>query len=808
MSAFLGNIISNLQQAADTARQAREARARSKTDDGRRIYRIACLGHANSGKTTFWTTLEGATREISDQFNLQTGDNTTAAYLMRQREAMQQGVLWSPGAGEKTGESPGVYEPGYPAQTDLVADLLFMARQPGRPEFPLLVQDYPGDSVAVEDLGGESASVVEFLKSADGVLFFVDGIVTRLSRSAIDRQLAAFRSLLRRIEDRRGQIAKPVGVVFTKSDTLPGFRRGNPVVLLQPSDLRRRHEPFSKFLEQLLRSGPFAEDPAWRDRVSKTMSRVQSFADMLLKKCASPQFFFVSAVGDKRRRPIEVSGDLDASIVVSRVGASLTGSVVLGKNQVGLQAPVAWMVNELAVKSVVNRARGIRNRVLTAAAVWAVIVSLPFMCYLGCTTSRIDKDLRAPVVPARRLLHDVHAFEEDYFARFWGQFDRAGYMATASEARSRVAYRVQDEAHLALLSVLVQAASDSNVGGVVPAESCRRWALALEECSDALRDTSEGVRYRQAILQIRCQIQFYRRLGTAFSMPSPGARRAAIAALGQPNSGLQLCTPADIRKAIENLLNSVLNAIITPETLPLQGGTPASITATVGGGTPPYVLSWLGPPGTGPFAGEPSIMATTPGTYTLHVTDAAGAQTEATCIVTGSIVPLKDRYNAVLKGYGPLALPEARLNPALIADLQALQSGEMLADAPSQETARRIATFLQRSRPFLEGVSLRLSITSLSTPAKLKLVPGPGEMYTEGDEFQVPKWKIGQLVTLYFVEQGVDRVAQLRIADLLGSQLKPLAVPGLKARGGGEVTLQYEIVEPRLDDIPPLEPMP
>ena len=80
---------------------------------------------------------------------------------------------------------------------------------------------------------------------------------------------------------------------------------------------------------------------------------------------------------------------------------------------------------------------------------------------------------------------------------------------------------------------------------------------------------------------------------------------------------------------------------------------------------------------------------------------------------------------------------------------------------------------------------------------------------TPGDEY--PTTDIGngrRFVTLYFVEPGVNRVAQLRITDLVGSQLKPLAVPGLKARGGGEVTLQYEIVEPRLDDIPPLEPIP
>ena len=807
MSAFIGNVISNLQQAAETARQARELRARSKTDDGRRIYRIACVGHANAGKTTFWTVIEGATRELSDQFNLQTGDNTTAAYLKRQREVMQQGALWSPGAEDRPGERPGVYEPGYPEQTDLVANLLFMARQPGKPECPILVQDYPGESVAVEDATGGSAEIAEFLKSADGVLFLVDSVVTRLSRAAIDQQLAAFRSLLRQIEDRRGRIVKPVGLVFTKADNLPGFRPGNPVALLQPSDLRHRDDPFSKFLEQLLRGGAFAQDAAWRDRVGKTMNRVQSFADVLLKKCASPQFFFVSAVGDRRRRPIELSGDLEASIAVSFVGTSPTGSVALGKNRVGLETPVAWMVNELAVQSVVNRTRQIRNQVLKAAAVWTVLVSLPFMTYLGCTTRGIERDVRASVVPAPRLLRDAHAFERDWLARFWGLFDKSGYMATVREVQARVAYQVRDEAQRNLESILVRAGGDPAMGGVGPASDCNRWVAALKDCARALPDTSSDVKYRDAARQIDCLMRFYGRLQQAFQMPTTDGRRAEISALAQPANGFQYCTTEGIRTAIANLVSNVLHANIEPATLSLVGGMPAPITAIVGGGTPPYQLAWKGPMGTGPFAGDSSITASRPGAYTVRVTDAAGAQTEATCTVGGALVSLKERYNQVLAKYGALALPQARLNSALIGELQAL-STEAPSDPASQQALQRITSFLQKARPFVDGGRVTLMITSLTPPARLKLKPDSPALFADDDQVTIADWRIGQLVTFYFVESGVKRVATLRIPDLVGSHQQTLTVPGLKTAAGVPVTLQYEIVEPGLDDLPPLDPIP
>src|SRR5207247_1131570 len=83
---------------------------------------------------------------------------------------MQRGALWTPGPNEKVGESAGVYEPGYPAQTDLVANLLFTTRQPGKAEVPIAVQDYPGGSIAVEDVAGSRATVVEFLRSAQRIV--------------------------------------------------------------------------------------------------------------------------------------------------------------------------------------------------------------------------------------------------------------------------------------------------------------------------------------------------------------------------------------------------------------------------------------------------------------------------------------------------------------------------------------------------------------------------------------------------------------------------------------------------------------
>ena len=57
---------------------------------------------------------------------------------------------------------------------------------------------------------------------------------------------------------------------------------------------------------------------------------------------------------------------------------------------------------------------------------------------------------------------------------------------------------------------------------------------------------------------------------------------------------------------------------------------PATLTATVTGGTPTFHYIWTGPAGTGPFADAATISATVAGTYSVRVNDANG------CSGTGS----------------------------------------------------------------------------------------------------------------------------------------------------------------------------
>ena len=52
--------------------------------------------------------------------------------------------------GVSTGKYPKV-EPGYPAETDALQEMLFLAREPGGKEYPVLVLDYPGRTIAVQD---------------------------------------------------------------------------------------------------------------------------------------------------------------------------------------------------------------------------------------------------------------------------------------------------------------------------------------------------------------------------------------------------------------------------------------------------------------------------------------------------------------------------------------------------------------------------------------------------------------------------------------------------------------------------------
>ena len=537
MFGFIAKLFATLRQSADVARQAKGLKR--KTADGRPVFRIACLGHAHSGKTTYWTVLHEATRTQPDAFNLQSGDNPTAAYLIRQREAMQEGAFWIPQPGEK----PGPYEPGYPRETDQVVELQFSAREGADKDTAILVQDYPGRAIAVEDADGRSLEVHEFVKGADAALFFVDAVATRTSPQALMEQLLAFNALLKHLEDRKGHILKPVGLLITKADQLDEFRPANPTALLGAEDQRRRGDVYSRFVAQLLRGEEFVRDAAWRSRVEKTLTRLGSFADALLTKCRSTQIFFVSAVGDRRRRPIE-PGDAQASLA-----GSTAAQFVVGRNQSGMAEPVRWLVRELSVMQQVYKARRIRNQALGWAAAWVVLVSLPFLGYLGCAVGRMERDFRATPLPSVRVLKDVHQFESNLFARMWTRIS-PGHMPTAQRVRLIVARRAVDGARLSLINTLSHNQATGESADMDAAAECARLASFLDSCAKELPDTTAD--YKDAALQARCLKLVCDQAGKDFALAGAGDRQKAFADLVSLQ-GAGPCMSNEVRDAAYKL---------------------------------------------------------------------------------------------------------------------------------------------------------------------------------------------------------------------------------------------------------------
>ena len=749
MSGLIGTFMANAQQAADTAKQAKDMqKAQKKTQDGRRIYKIACLGNARSGKTTFWSVLHEATRGRMDEFNIQSGDNTTAAYLVRQRDAMQAGAFYIPAPGEK----PADYEPGYPAESDLLVHLLFMAREGGGKEVPVMVQDYPGRAIGIDDSDGRSQEVVEFLKTSDAVLFFVDSFSTRESPHKLNEQLLAFGSLLKHIEDRHGRIHRPVGLVLTKGDTLDEYRPANPVELITDSDQRRRGEVYSKFLAQLLKNSAFVSDPAWKARVEKTLTRLRSFADALLKKCEATQFFVVSAVGDKRRRPIEPvsSGD---SLQASFTASTSSSAFVVGRNETGMIEPVRWILRQLTVKTQVRKADKLRNGALAVAAAYSLILSLPFLLYLGCAVPRLEGDLKKEPIPALQVMKDVRGLEENYFAKFWSTLTgHRDYIASAQQIRNRMADRVVGEAREALLGIL----KNNNALGVnadpQAADFCSKWSIFADNCVGELRDSTDASQ-RDARLRLMCYKKIFAQSAQSFKLASTDDRRDAfINMIRLPGS--ELCMEDTIKIALGGLADRITkdNRIQAPLPPPPAGG--------AGGG---------------------------------------GA---------ASVSPLKDPYNAAVAQAGPGSAPEARVSLKLMADLQTVLAIKHAHDAVSVDIENKIHKYLASVQKFKDGVTLKIKITQISSPARMELPEFYGTKdYFPDDEVTIPRWKLNQKVQFKFVADMSS--APLVLDDLMGKQNQPLQV-NLPAKGGGQVVFQFQVIAPPITDetVPPLEKIP
>lgn len=740
--------MSNAQQAADTAKQAKQmGKNARKTQDGRRIYKIACLGHARSGKTTYWSVFHEASRGRMDEFNIQTGDNTTAAYLVRQREAMQAGAFYIPAPGEK----PADYEPGYPPESDLLVNLLFMARAGGGREIPIMVQDYPGRAISIEDTDGRSQEVVEFLKAADGVLFFVDSYSTRESPHRLTEQLLGFNSLLKHLEDRHGRINHPVGLVLTKADMLDEYRPANPAELISDADQRRRGEVYSRFLAQLLKGNAYAQDSAWKARVEKTLTRLRSFADALLKKTQATQFFVVSAVGDKRRRPIEPAAASDSIANTSMAASSSSLAFVVGRHETGMEEPLRWMIHQLLVKNQVRKADRLRNGALAAAAIYSLALTLPFLMYLGCAVPRLEGDLRKEPLPALQILKDTRGFEENHLVKLWSfSTGHRDFLPSAQAIRSRVADRIVEEGRNALLGVL----KHNDARGVNPdpvaSEFCSRWAFYLETCTQELRDST--AEYRDSRAKMFCLRKVFIQAGTNFKLASTNDRRDAFINLTRL-AGTQLCMEDTVKLAAQGLADGITkDDRIAPAPMPSPEG---------GGG--------------GGGAGGPTI---------------------------------KDAYNTAVAQFGPGSPPESRVSLKLIADLEGVLAIRHAHDAVSVDVETRINRYLAAVEKFKNGTPLRLRVTQLSSPARLKLPEVTGEReYLPDDEISIARWKLNTKVR--FVFYANLNTAPLVLDDLVGKQNQPLQV-NLPAKAGGNVVFQFEVSSPPVTDetVPPLTKIP
>ena len=192
--------------------------------------RIGVYGHANAGKTVYFTVLNEECK-IGKDLQISITDTGTASDILSNYRA-----LW--GVGTETGSGTVVDLRGEKKFPDPTPDgklLLFNAIIDRSSKYSVCTYDYGGKAISLNSSGELAEKVADFTLSSDGVLFFFDPKVLGAEMQT-HAHAASFVSLLEKLAPLDKKLPIPVALVITKSDILPGFSGEDQSILVNPED--------------------------------------------------------------------------------------------------------------------------------------------------------------------------------------------------------------------------------------------------------------------------------------------------------------------------------------------------------------------------------------------------------------------------------------------------------------------------------------------------------------------------------------------------------------------------------------------
>ena len=322
--------------------------------------RIGLFGHANSGKTVYYTVLNEECK-ISRQLQLSVTDNATAGEFLKNYRS-----IWGLGTTSDVGTVVDMHgDKKFPDPTQRDRILSFNAILDGSTNLPIVALDYPGASVSITDPGELKDKVTDFMDNCNGLMFLFDPKVLQAELQT-QAHVASFVNMIERLAPLGSRLPIPVTLVVTKADLLDGYSGDDQVSLVREDEESLLSENFEVFLEKVLTSSRMTSNPAWAGSVRNVLVRLREFLKVVIGRTLDFQIFFVSATG---QTPAKIGTEVGRSVYQPPERIS----------PIGVREPFNWLLRSIVRNRSVTRLRNIAKWVAAVSIIWTLLFSAPFL---------------------------------------------------------------------------------------------------------------------------------------------------------------------------------------------------------------------------------------------------------------------------------------------------------------------------------------------------------------------------------------------------------------------------------------------
>ncbi len=367
--------------------------------------RIGIFGHANAGKTVYFTVLNEDCK-ISKKLQISVTDTATAGEFLSNYRS-----IWGLGTATDAGTVVDFRgERKFPDSSKSDKILKFNAIVDRKKKLSVVTYDYPGDAVSISSGEDASDKVIDFMAGCDGLLFFYDPKILGAELESQAR-VASYVNMLEILAPIRTRLPIPIGVVVTKADILPGFNEER-AQLIGPEDEYLTSEDFDIFFERVLGSAKVASDSAWAGSVRNVLVKLKDFLQVVLRRTLDFQMFFVSCTG----------------VEPEKIGTGVGHSIYAPPPKmqpVGVKEPFYWLLNSIVRNKRLSRFRTVAKYTTMLSVLWMVVFSLPYLYHFKVVFPKPAAVEQSIASAHNGSLMSINADERNQIIKAYDKYSRA-----------------------------------------------------------------------------------------------------------------------------------------------------------------------------------------------------------------------------------------------------------------------------------------------------------------------------------------------------------------------------------------------